>query len=503
MPDASAAPQAAPPVFAFLAFTSGSYEGAIIRDMRLANDLHRRGFKVHIYWIMEKNPDLVDKGIAQTWLLSGLRYQFKRPSRLLDFLGRCLGIFPAHRRRLFLNQHPGYVAGLMGNLMRVICDKGHGDPGLLNRLEKRLIADGVTHLLPTFAWTCPIAQRVKERGRAKFDYLPTFQGEEIFAHFAMRIGRIDDYHAALRDTITGSPWPAVAVSKDYIGRLHDEMGINPASVRTIYPGIELPEESDEAAKRRSDEGNAEGSGFGVQGSGNTQDAARGAPDAPSSPSSLRRFVASSLTKDQGQRTTDFAALKSIFRSLDPDLPMVTYLGRQDPEKGIDLLLYAARMLGDRGIKLQVVCVGGSSFGLQYRKSMEAIAEHLRLKVYWKGRVSNAVRGALFRQSRVVVYPSIHREPFGMVAAEAMSYGTPVLVPALGGITEVIEVDGKQGGLAFKAWDTVDLAAQLERLLTDDVLYAKLQADARPLSELFTVERMTDAVLAHMGLPLRP
>ena len=470
----AAAPRTSPPVFAFLAFTSGSYEGAIIRDMRLANDLHRRGFKVHIYWMMEKNTDLVDKGIPQTWLVSGLRYQFKKPSGLMDFIGGLFSIFPAQRRRLFLNQHPEYVAGLMGNLMRVICDNGRGDPGLLARLEKRLIADKVTHLLPTFAWTCPIAERVKERGRAKFDYLPTFQGEEIFAHFAMHIGRLDDYHAALRQTIKGSPWPSVAVSKDYIGRLHDEMGIDPAGVRPIYPGIELPEEKRVA---RSEEPESDQSAI-----GNSQ---------------------SAITQDSALRTQDFAALKTIFRSLNPDIPMVTYLGRQDPEKGIDLLLYAARMLGDRGIKLQVVCVGGSSFGLQYRKSMEAIAEHLRLHVFWKGRVTNAMRTALFRQSRCVVYPSIHREPFGMVAAEAMSYSTPVLVPALGGITEVIEVNSQQGGLAFRAWDTVDLARQLERLLTDEALYAKLQADARPLAELFTVERMTDAVLGHMNLPMRP
>ncbi len=207
--------------------------------------------------------------------------------------------------------------------------------------------------------------------------------------------------------------------------------------------------------------------------------------------------------DHGQLTVDFAALKEIFPSLDPAIPMVTYLGRQDPEKGIDLLLYAARMVGDRGVKLQVVCVGGSSFGLQYRKSMEAIAEHLRLVVFWKGRVSNDLRTALFRRSRCIVYPSIHREPFGMVAAEAMSYGTPVLVPALGGITEVIEVDGRRGGLAFRAWDTVDLAAQLERLLVDDGLYAELKRNARPVAEHFSVKRMTDEVLAHMGLAAMP
>ena len=445
-------PAVARPIFAFLAFTSGSYEGAIIRDMRLANDLHRRGYPVQIYWMMEKNPELVDPKIPQRVLVRGLRYQFKRPSGLLDRLGKLLNIFPAARRRLFLNQHPEYVARLACNFMRVICDGGRSDQRLLDRLERFLIQDGVTHLLPTFAWTCPIAQRVRERGRANFEYLPTFQGEEIFAHYAMRIGRIDDYHRVLRETMTGSPWPSVAVSEDYVARLRDEMGLDPSRMTTIYPGIDLP------------------------------------PD-------LGLASAS-----ETQAKADFEALKQIFPSLKPDLPIVTYLGRQDPEKGIDLLLYAVRMLADRGVRLQVACVGGSSFGLQYRKSCEAIAEHLRLTVFWKGRVSNDLRSALFRQSRCVVYPSIHREPFGMVAAEAMSFGTPVLVPDLGGITEVIEVEGRRGGLAFRAWDTESLADQLGRLLMDEGLHRELAGSARNIAEKFSVGNMTDAVLEHLGLP---
>jgi len=72
-----------PPVIGFLAFTSGSYEGAIIRDMRLANALARRGYKVVVYWMMERNRELVDEGITQRMLCSGLRFQFKRPSGLM------------------------------------------------------------------------------------------------------------------------------------------------------------------------------------------------------------------------------------------------------------------------------------------------------------------------------------------------------------------------------------------------------------------------------------
>src|SRR5207247_1683970 len=198
---------------------SGSYEGAIIRDMRLANELNRRGFAVRIYWLMEQNSDLVAETVPQSMLARAVRYQFRRPSGLMDSLGKVFNLFPAARRRLFLNQHPDLVFRLMGNLMQVICDGGRSDPGLLNRLEKFLIRDGVTHLLPTFAWTCPLAQRVKERGRAKFDYLPTFQGEEIFAHFAMRVGRLADYHRVLGETVAGSGWPAVAVRSGYSQRL--------------------------------------------------------------------------------------------------------------------------------------------------------------------------------------------------------------------------------------------------------------------------------------------
>src|SRR5439155_11775730 len=128
-----------------------------------------------------------------------------------------------------------------------------------DRLERFLLRDSVTHLLPTFAWTCPLAQRVKERGRARFDYLPTFQGEEIFAHFAARIGRLDDYHRVLRETIDGSPWPAVAVSHDYIQRLHDEMGIDPSKLRVIYPGIELPIEGSGVGLRRAQSSRVQGS----------------------------------------------------------------------------------------------------------------------------------------------------------------------------------------------------------------------------------------------------
>src|ERR1051325_6084490 len=157
------------PVFAFLAFTSGSYEGAIIRDMRLANALHRRGYKVVVYWMMERNADLVDKGITQRLLVSGMRYQFAKPCGLMERLGRMLMVFPPQIRREFMQRHPDYVDRLMTNFCRVICAGGEADGRIVSRLIRFMKKDGVTHLLPTFAMNAPFALAAKARRKHSLD----------------------------------------------------------------------------------------------------------------------------------------------------------------------------------------------------------------------------------------------------------------------------------------------------------------------------------------------
>src|SRR5262249_27566019 len=148
----------------------------------------------------------------------------------------------------------------------------------LIRFMKR---DGITHLMPTFAMIAPFALAAKKRNQHPFEYLVTFQGEEIFANFAQRIGRLADYRARLSEVVDGSPWPAIAISQDYLRRLRDEMGIDPAKMKVIYNGIDMPAEREAPA---------------------------------------------------------FEVLRPKFPLLNRDSPIVTYIGRQDSEKGIDLLL---------------------------------------------------------------------------------------------------------------------------------------------------------------------
>ncbi len=131
--------------------------------------------------------------------------------------------------------------------------------------------------------------------------------------------------------------------------------------------------------------------------------------------------------------------------LDPDMPMVAYVGRFDPRKGIDTLIQAWAKLGSLSEssasgqvpKGQVYIVGGSRPGSaddKETKRLKALVKKLGLEetVIFTGRVSDADLLLYYAAANVCVIPS-HYEPFGLVALEAMASGTPVIASNVGGL----------------------------------------------------------------------
>jgi len=429
--------------FAFITMGSGGYLGSTVRDLALANALHRRGFKVVVYWMMELNEDMVDAGIKQRTLCRGTRYHFQRPSEFLDrVVGPPLFLLPKNLRVQLVQGRIGYVDRLVANLIHSLYAQPIADRALVQRLIGFIARDKITHLVMSFTSLGPLALDAKRLGDRHFDYLLTFQGDEQFAVHAQHLGLLAPYRERLNDVLLHSPWPAIVVSHDYVNRLVDEMNVDRSRLQVIYNGIELPAQKEKP---------------------------------------------------------DFAQLQSVFPGLVKNIPIVSYVGRQDSEKGIDLLLYAARLLAARKIPLQLVICGSTAKGTSYKKVIADLADHLGLSLHHTGSVSPQIRDALYAHSHCVVYPSVNREPFGLVVAEAMSHGTPVLVPDYGGIGEVIRHDEKAGGLTFKTWDSGDLARQLERFLVNEELYGMLAENTRTIAARFSMANMTNNVLAHIGI----
>jgi phosphatidylinositol alpha-mannosyltransferase len=92
-------------------------------------------------------------------------------------------------------------------------------------------------------------------------------------------------------------------------------------------------------------------------------------------------------------------------------------------------------------------------------------------------------------AKIVVVPSLGGEVFGLVLAECMSRGLPIVASDLGSFSEVLA----DTGLLFRKGDAQGLAAQIGRLLDDLALASKLGLRARArISKRYLRGNMIDA-----------
>jgi glycosyltransferase involved in cell wall biosynthesis len=100
-----------------------------------------------------------------------------------------------------------------------------------------------------------------------------------------------------------------------------------------------------------------------------------------------------------------------------------YLGRLHPSKGIENLLQALSQIDDDAVTLDVYGAGES----RYARSLVSMADQLGLKqrVRFRGRVEAEEKTKAFLGADICVLPS-YSENFGMVVAEALAHGLPVI-----------------------------------------------------------------------------
>lgn len=186
-------------------------------------------------------------------------------------------------------------------------------------------------------------------------------------------------------------------------------------------------------------------------------------------------------------------------------PVVGFVGRLCPSKGPDTLLWAASLLRGRWPGLQVVLIGGDAGDGAYSRRLRALAEDLHLHAHFCGYRDHA--SSLLRAFDLLVVPS-RAEPFGLVTAEALARGVPVVVTRSGGSREVVRHE--EDGLLVPPDDPEALAAAVHRLLADPALRARCRdAGPRRVAMHFTLERQVAAteqvyslVLADAPLPAK-
>ncbi|GAB6069237.1 glycosyltransferase [Thiomicrorhabdus hydrogeniphila] len=104
-----------------------------------------------------------------------------------------------------------------------------------------------------------------------------------------------------------------------------------------------------------------------------------------------------------------------------------FLSRIHPKKGIDLLIKAIAELDDELPNEFMIAIAGTGDDA-YIKTLQNLAEKLNIakRFQWLGMITGNVKWGAFSSADFFILPS-HQENFGIVVAEALAVGTPVLI----------------------------------------------------------------------------
>ena len=179
------------------------------------------------------------------------------------------------------------------------------------------------------------------------------------------------------------------------------------------------------------------------------------------------------------------------------VPNILFVGRMEPRKGLIHLLRAVRKLQRDGVRARLLLVGT---GPGEREARRYVLTRQLDDVEFLGRVSEAQKAQLFKTADIYVSPATGRESFGIVLLEAMSAGAPIICSDIHGYRGVVRRE--RDGILVEPGNADALAASIRRLIDDPALRAQLSRAGEERAQLFTWERVGQAVEEYYGFVIR-
>jgi glycosyltransferase involved in cell wall biosynthesis len=175
----------------------------------------------------------------------------------------------------------------------------------------------------------------------------------------------------------------------------------------------------------------------------------------------------------------------------PQPPVIGFLARQIPGKGLHTLVEAFIQLAPRLPEVRLSVAGTATdaddefIAQQQTKLKKAGLWH---RVTWRRDLSVADKIAHFQSLTVLSVPAAYGEAFGLYVVESLACGVPVVEPDHAGLGELVRATG--GGLLCRPDDPSSLAESLEKVLTDAPLRELLAEKGHQAAHRdYTADRM--------------
>jgi glycosyltransferase involved in cell wall biosynthesis len=180
---------------------------------------------------------------------------------------------------------------------------------------------------------------------------------------------------------------------------------------------------------------------------------------------------------------------STMRKLNQARPTILFVGKLRKYKGVEYLIRALQHVP----KVLLRIVGNGEELINLRKIANKLGVNSR--VTFLVDVPNEHLPTEYMNANIFVLPSINAsEAFGIVQAEAMSYGLPVINTNLSSSVPFVSLNNITG-ITIPPNDPIALASAIKRLCDEPVFYENCSRNARERARLFTEENMIEKYAA--------
>ena len=166
---------------------------------------------------------------------------------------------------------------------------------------------------------------------------------------------------------------------------------------------------------------------------------------------------------------------------------ILFVGALTPYKGAHIAVKAFKRISKVFSGTRLILAGANQEkGTKFRNYIEDIAEKDKIldNIVFAGLKSKKQLRELYKKSLLLIFASIWQEPFGLVWAESMISGLPVIAYDIGGISEYL----KNYGMLFKSGDHQELADKAIFLISERDFYKKLSIKSKKYAaEKFSVD----------------
>lgn len=196
----------------------------------------------------------------------------------------------------------------------------------------------------------------------------------------------------------------------------------------------------------------------------------------------------SISNSQRKGGENLNWIGTVYNGVDTDLFKLNlipkdyflWLGKFNPDKGVKEAILAAKQAG---VKLVVAGAIDNLEGEDFRYYQEEVKPLIDNKqILFVGELNDEIKNKLYGEALGFLEPIKWNEPFGLVMAESMATGTPVIAFKNGAAPEII-VDGKSGYLVDDVDSMVQKMKQISSIDRNEC--------RKRIEELFSIEKMVE------------